>query len=101
MDRIEFSNRINLQGENFADTLLRFFNQEMLLYNMVDTIDDIRVINNDTNYISFELSYKNPIDASNLFNKLSTLENAILYGRQYNVSCELLSDRSLRIIILG
>ena len=99
MDRIEFSNRINLQGDNFALMILQFFNQEMLLYNMVDTIDDITVINNDTTNISFKLSYKNPAYINALINKIIASPQMIIYDRKYSVSYNVLSNKDIEINI--
>lgn len=101
MDRIQFSNRINLQGEIFADLLVQFFNQEMLLYNMVDTINDIKVINNDTNHISFELYYNNQDDISNLYHKINSTPEMTIYGKNYLVSCDPLENKSIIINIDG
>ena len=87
MNRLEFLNCIKYNCDaKLTDLMTNFFNQYMLLYNLVDTIESVSVVATYENGIVFQLSYSNDIDANRLSEKLLQLPFVDIYEKRYNVS---------------
>lgn len=78
MDRISFLHSINPGSLSLVNVVLNYLDQTMLLYNLVGENDSVSVIDNSTNYISYQIKNK---DQSYINNLASTVNNRqdILY----------------------
>lgn len=99
MDRIEFVQAIKRDNMELAEVVIKFFDQYMLLYNLVDTVDDISIINSNDMSVCFELRYINPESATKLLGRLGQFNTMISYETPYNVFATPIDVRTLNIEI--
>jgi hypothetical protein len=85
MNRIEFVHSIRSDQLSIADLVVNYFSQYMLLYNLIDYVNDIKVINSNNTAITFELCYTDDTSAQILQNKISGIQSAIVYGVLYYI----------------
>jgi len=91
MDRMEFLRLIGYENceTNAADIICEFFDQYMLLYDLVDTVTNVSIMASskvaDNRYITFKLEYNDISSSSALAHKLSNITSAVIYGTTYNV----------------
>lgn len=89
MDRIEFVNSIRYTEDTDAvKTLISFFEQYMLLYNLVEGISSVSCECNNGNMIQFIIDYTNADTAK----KNSALINTYNAVRIYGSTCFLRSE---------
>ena len=101
MDRIQFLHSINCNGVvELTDVIVGFFDQYMLLYNLVDNVNNVKILNSNDNLITFELNY---IDNTSVYRLSKVLVNGgviALYEKYFKVSFNILDDSSITISIL-
>ena len=100
MDRIEFFHSINYTDkDNSVDLLMSFFDQYMLMYNL---IDDIRTVSYEQSYlnsIQFIIDYVSPAAAENNLNVVNANSMVNIYGSICYVSALKISDTGVKITI--
>ena len=100
MDRIEFIHSIGYtEGTDTVNLLISFFDQYMLLFNLIEDINSVSYEQSYMNNISFILEYISEAAAQKNINTI--IENRVvgLYGGLYVVNVEKVSATSIRIII--
>ena len=97
MNRIEFLNSI--VRDNNTDMIVEFFDQHMLLYDLLDTVKYISVVDSSHMRISFQLDYEDDTAVPALTQKLSGIGNVIIYNKLMCVSYSEISSRSIIITI--
>ena len=95
MDRMEFLNQIKFECDNDLGCIMSgFFDQYMLLYDLVDTVENVVVLDTyDNNGIKFLLTYSNIVSSAKLAEKLSVNPYVIIYEKQYGISFSLLNNQ--------
>lgn len=99
MDRIEFLHSINMQDSSIIDFVVNFFDQYMLLYDLVDCVCKPTVLEYSTTHILFNLVYNDKHSASLLADKVNASSMMPMYGHMYNVTCNLIDTTSININI--
>lgn len=97
MDRIQFLQSI--KNIELSDIIASFFDQYMLIYNLIDKVNDIEVISKNENAISFQLNYTDPQDIQRLKEKLSSTSSLVIYESMYGISSITPTDSSIIISI--
>lgn len=82
-----------MDTSNLIRDTLNFFNEIMVLYNLIGKREDIEIIiNNDTHDIEFGLLMESVDDAKRLYEKLNnTVYN--IYGMQFRITMTLSRDK--------
>jgi len=101
MDRIEFLNSIKYTEANdkVIDILMGFFDQYMVLYNLIDNVSGISVIGYNDNCINFLIEYFDKDSAAIALNKLSTSNTFYLYNRVFYIQAQSNNKKSNIITI--
>jgi hypothetical protein len=82
-----------------ADIVVHFFDQYMLLYNLIDTVNDISIVNSSNSAISFQLDYSDTDSVQKLNEKLKLSPYISIYESNYAVSYVVMSPVSIIITI--
>ena len=86
MDRVAFINYIEESNISHADVLTKFFDQYMVLYNLIEKIDKISFINSDNNSVTFQL-YCTDSDIWNpIIDRINYQSMVVIYDKCFNVS---------------
>lgn len=100
MDRIEFFHSINYTDKAEATNLLMsFFDQYMLLYNLVDDIRSVSYEQSYLNNIQFIIDYVSPAAANNNMMIVNSHSMVNIYGSICYVSASKISDTSIKLNI--
>lgn|SRR5574344_1661273 len=100
MNRIEFVQSIKRDNSiTLADIVVNFFDQYMFLYDLVDTVDSVSIIDHNTSSISFRLDYSTKEPVEQLQEKLYNIPIAMIYGLNYYVRSSRIEDNSIMISI--
>ncbi len=98
MDRIEFIHSISYaDGTETVNLLMSFFNQYMLLYNLIDDINKITYDNSYMNSIEFIVDYKSPAAAKKNIAEIMSHNIVNIYNSTCFVSVKVLDDSSIKI----
>lgn len=90
MDRLEFLNCIKYECDTvLTDILCNFFDQYMLLYNLLDTVDNVSVISTFEKGIVFKIDYIDKESAEKLFEKLLMFPYVDIYEKRYIINSSL------------
>ena len=101
MDRIEFFHSINYTEESEATNLLiSFFDQYMLLYNLIDNIRSVSYEKSYLNQIQFIIDYISSKDAENNLQIINTYNIVNIYGSICCVTATQTSDTSIKLSIV-
>ena len=100
MDRIEFFHSINYTDKAEATNLLMsFFDQYMLLYNLVDDIRSVSYEQSYLNNIQFIIDYVSSAAAENNLIVVNANSMVNIYGSICYVSALKISDTGVKITI--
>ena len=101
VNRVEFVQSIKRDNDtSLTDLIVNFFDQYMFLYDLVDDMDSVTIIDHNQSSISFRLDYSNAQPVEQLQEKLYAVPVAIIYGIKYSIVPYRLEDRSILITIL-
>lgn len=85
MDRIQFVNSINHNDKQLSEFIPKYIDQYMILYELVDRKDKVKYLSdNGVNQITFQI-LSTPESISTITRKLSTVHEAIPYGRVVHI----------------
>ena len=100
MDRIQFMQSIvRTDDRSMKDDIIDFFDQEMLLYELVGSIKHTAsVIDYEPKKISFQIDC-NKQDIRRLTSILSSIERVVEYDKPLGVDFSITSDKSIKIHI--
>ena len=100
MDRVEFINSIkDPNGGNKENLLLNFFDHYMILYELIERVDDIEVINSDSSSVSFKLKFSDPKILNRTVEKLKTQSMLMIFEKYYNISYSDITENTVNITI--
>ncbi len=98
MDRVEFIHSISYaEGTETVNLLMSFFNQYMLLYNLIDDISKITYESSYANSIEFLVDYKSQEAARKNISEIMAHNPVSIYNTICHVNITPLSDSSIRI----
>ena len=97
MDRVEFLHSINMNGRVFSDTIIGFFDQHYILYNIIEDIASISICNSNANNIVFELYYNNDSELSTSFQSLSEIRSYSVFDKVYSINVQKINENTLTV----
>lgn len=98
MDRIEFIHSISYTEEaETVNLLMSYFNQYMLLYNLIDDILKITYESSYANSIEFLVDYKSQESAKKNISEIMAHNPVNIYNKICHINIIPLSDSSIRI----
>ena len=101
MDRVEFIHSISYaEGTETVNLLMSFFNQYMLLYNLIDDISKITYESSYANSIEFLVDYKSQEAARKNISEIMAHNPVSIYNTICHINITSLSDSSIRIQLL-
>ena len=91
MDRIQFVKSI--EYNDFEKSIVRFFDENMALYNLIGEYENIQCIkgNVDDKSISFSLKFNNKEDCEKMY-FLICGEQICIYGRLYSIHTKITTN---------
>ena len=78
-----------LSGDDLGDMMIHFFDEIMVLYNLVGDRDDVHVSANDTSSAKFYLRSDNKDEALRIYNNLNRMKFTI-YNIDFIINMELM-----------
>lgn len=99
MDRVEFIKSIKDPNGNKENLLVNFFDHYMILYDLIEKVDDIEVTNSDNTSVSFQLYYSNTETMNKLIEKLKAQSMLMIFEKYYNISYSDITDNTVNITI--
>lgn len=100
MDRVEFLHSINCpEGTTGLDIIISFFDQYMLLYNMVDNVSQASLVHFVDNLIIFQMICDSKKSAIDMYNKILANPSILIYESIYNVHADIVDDFTINISI--
>ena len=101
MDRIEFLQSINyMEGTSIHDILLSFFDQYMLLYNLVEDVQNVSIIDTDGFNIIFQVTYSNTDTANRVVKRIMENPAIHIYESIYAINVEVVNNTTINISIM-
>lgn len=86
MDRVEFIRHIEESNISHADILTRFFDQYMVLYNLIEKIDKILFINSDNNSVTFQLYCADSDIWKPIIDRINYQSMVMIYEKCFTIS---------------
>lgn len=99
MDRVEFIKSIEDSNISHADILCKFFDQYMILYNLMENVDDIKLISSDDKSVTFQLYFSKSDILNTLIEKLKSQSMIMIYDKNYMLSYSNITESSLYVSI--
>lgn len=99
MTRIEFVKAINFNDNDYVACAVKFFDQNMLLYNLIGSCDCVN-IEGDTsspNIISFDIKFKSVKDLNNMIEIVNIHQVFPMYGKLFSLTTTNLGETTLRV----
>lgn len=97
MDREQFLHSIKSSDMEVSDIVVNFFDQYMLLFDLVDSVISTSIISSDKSTISFQLDLADEESVTTLRNKLANIPAATIFDSFYNIFFEVVSKESIVI----
>lgn len=99
MNRVEFFQSIKNNITGTGDIITLFFDQYMILYDLIDNVDDICVLGVDESSISFQLYFENKNTINTIVEKIKMQSVFIMYEKCYSISYSNITDNGIDIKI--
>ena len=99
MDRVEFIKSMEEANVTHSDILCKFFDQYMILYNLIENVDDIKFISCDEKSVTFQLCFSENDILNTFIEKLKAQTMIMIYEKCYGVSFSNITDNSLFVSI--
>lgn len=88
MDRAEFLRSINFpEGTTSEDIVTYFFDQYMLLYNLVGNVKRTSLVNPNLNHISFEIEFFTKESVDDIINVIVNNPTVVIFESTFIVTC--------------
>ncbi len=103
MDRIEFLNSIKYNtdlNQEVINILIGFFDQYMVLYNLIENVINISMIGTTNNSINFLLTYSDTDSASKALNKINSINIFNAYNKVFYIQAQS-HDKKSNIITIS
>lgn len=98
MDREQFLHSIKSDNLVVKDIVVNFFDQYMLLYDLVDTVKDTTIISSNESSISFQLDFSNNESVNTLCKKIEACPIVTIFGSFFNISY---SNKTTQSVIIN
>lgn len=101
MDRLEFVRRLSDRSNNIEakDIIINFFDQYMIMYDLLNGVDDIFIVNADNFNISFQMLFNDADDAESLITDLSSINVVKVYDSVYSIGCNKINEYTVIVSI--
>ena len=99
VDRIEFIKSMEESNITHSDILCKFFDQYMILYNLIENVDDIKFISYDEKSVTFQLNFSKADTMNTFIEKLRSQTMIMIYEKCYSISFSNITDNSLFVSI--
>lgn len=100
MDRLEFFRSINPNQTPIVDLLSIYFDQFMILYDLIDSESKIEIVNGTNTDVSFKIENNDPNVINALSNNLQSVSILQKYEKMFRVTTEAVSHRSIVITMI-
>lgn len=98
MDRVEFLHAIDYGDKSINDMIINHLDQCMILYDLVNSSDKVKRIEDANNTVSFQIDLFDNKSTEVLLNKINATPNISRYGRNVvNINFSVISDNSIVI----
>lgn len=94
MNREQFLHSIKSSDIESSDIVINFFDQYMLLYDLIDNVNNVSIISSDKSNISFRLDFDDEQSNITMRNKLINLQYVTIFESFYNIFFEVISNTS-------
>lgn len=101
MDRLEFVHLLSNRSNNIEakDIIVNFFDQYMIMYDLLNGVDDIFIVSTDNFNISFQMLFNDADDAESLVNYLSNIGIIKVYESVYSINCNRINEYTVIVSI--
>lgn len=100
MDRVQFLHSISCPEVNGQlDIIISFFEQYMLLYNVIDDVSSASLIHSDNSMITFQITCTKKESAESIYNSLRDNPSISIYESVYLVHADIIDDHTINITI--
>lgn len=99
MDRVEFIKSIEDSNIDNADILTKFFDQYMILYNLIEHVDNIKLLNSNETSVAFQLYFSDINILNMIIEKIKSQSMILIYDKCYNIACSNITDNTFDITI--
>lgn len=99
MDRVEFIKSMEEANITHSDILCKFFDQYMILYNLIENVDDIKIINHDDKSVTFQLNFSKSDILNSFVDKIKMQSMIMIYDKTYSVNYTNITENSLYVSI--
>ena len=99
MDRIEFIKSIENSNMENSDILTKFFDQYMILYNLIEHVDNIKLLGSNETMISFQLYFSDINVLNSIIEKIKVQNMVLIYDKCYNIACSNVTENTFDITI--
>jgi len=101
MDRLEFVHLLSSRSNNIEvkDIIINFFDQYMIMYDMLNGVDDIFIANADNFNISFQMIFNDTDDVEELINHLASIPVVKVYESVYSITCNRINEYTVIVSI--
>ena len=99
MDRVEFIRQIEESNITHADILSKFFDQYMILYDLIEKIDQIIFINSDNNSVTVQLFCSDEDIIRTTVERIKYSTTVIIYEKCFNISYSNITKNTVDITI--
>ena len=98
MDREQFLHSIKSDNLEAKDIVVNFFDQYMLLYDLVDTVKDTTIISSNESSILFQLDFSNNESVNTLCGKIDASPIVNIFSSLFNISY---SNKTTQSVIIN
>ena len=98
VDRVQFLQKLEIEGQNYANMIMESFDQFMALYFIVGHYDDAEIHNDDN--LTFTISFTNKEMIDKLISIIAQNNYHILiYGKNFSIAINWIKDLTINITI--
>lgn len=101
MDRLEFVHLLSSRSNNIEakDIIVNFFDQYMIMYDLLNNVDDIFIVSTDNFNISFQILFNDADDTETLVKHLSNISIVKVHESMYSIKCNRINEYTIIVSI--
>ena len=98
MNKVEFLHAIDYGNKQLVDLVINHLDQCMILYDLVNSEDRVKRLEDTVNNVSFQIDMKDLKSVENFVSKVNATPNiSHFYGQTVNMQTRVVSDKSVII----